>query len=162
MPRWIKQRNSYSCGPVAMLNVLKWAGLDVSYNQHFEEWSEHCRCDETGTNALGRALKKLSRFVLVGKPESSNLRRIKSQAKRGCGIILYSAAFDFTEPGLIACHLSFIPEATKYSVFMTNGAFGHSYIPDYFFKQDYLGKWNVRPGNERFPTAPIMWACERK
>ena len=36
--RWIRQRNSYTCGPVAIMNLLKWLGEPTSYAKDFEYW----------------------------------------------------------------------------------------------------------------------------
>lgn len=33
MPRYTKQRDTYGCGPVAVINALKWAGKDISLNK---------------------------------------------------------------------------------------------------------------------------------
>lgn len=48
-PRYIKQRDHHSCGPVALLNALKWAGYKVSYNKHFRSIYRSCKCSDTGT-----------------------------------------------------------------------------------------------------------------
>lgn len=34
MPRYAKQRDKYCCGPVAILNALKWSGQNVAYEKN--------------------------------------------------------------------------------------------------------------------------------
>jgi hypothetical protein len=34
MPRYARQKTMSECGPVAILNILKWAGWPVSYEKH--------------------------------------------------------------------------------------------------------------------------------
>ncbi len=41
--RYIKQVDRTSCGPVALINVLKWLGCDVSYNNFI--YMSKCICD---------------------------------------------------------------------------------------------------------------------
>ena len=33
--RYVKQKDQYSCGPIAIMNALKWAGLQTTYKTHF-------------------------------------------------------------------------------------------------------------------------------
>lgn len=47
--RYVRQRNQYSCGPVAVLNAMKWAGMPVTAKDHLKWVSEECKADRTGT-----------------------------------------------------------------------------------------------------------------
>lgn len=49
MPRYIKQKDDFSCGPIALLNVRLWAGQSVSYKQNYKECRVICKCSEEGT-----------------------------------------------------------------------------------------------------------------
>jgi len=43
--RFVKQRDEYSCAPVALLNLCKWAGVGCAYNDDLYCWiKEHCEC----------------------------------------------------------------------------------------------------------------------
>jgi len=62
--RYVRQRDNTSCGPVALINILKWQGLDVCYDEYIH-FMRHL-CDHTpgadgGTTEIGmrRALKSL-------------------------------------------------------------------------------------------------------
>ncbi len=40
--RYSNQYTQSDCGPVAALNILKWAGWDVTYKQHIKHLKEEC------------------------------------------------------------------------------------------------------------------------
>ena len=64
MVRYIKQRDHTSCGPVAVINILKWLGYKVSYDSFIHSARYLCGHEpgpEGGTNITGveKALKHL-------------------------------------------------------------------------------------------------------
>lgn len=51
MPRFTKQRDRYSCGPVAILNALRWSGTDAPYEDLIDILQKVCNCEPgRGTN----------------------------------------------------------------------------------------------------------------
>ena len=42
--RWIAQKNKFSCGPVAVLNVLKWLEIEINYNKDYCKYKRKCKC----------------------------------------------------------------------------------------------------------------------
>jgi len=45
MPRYVKQRDEYSCAPVALLNLCKWAGVSCAYDSERYRWIKtRCNC----------------------------------------------------------------------------------------------------------------------
>ena len=48
--RWIAQKNKFSCGPIAILNILKWVGFPVSYKKDYNFWKKKCKCNCFGTH----------------------------------------------------------------------------------------------------------------
>ena len=65
MVRYIKQRDTYSCGPVALINVLKWSGANKTYkDMPRAQRMVKCSYKEGGTDSidLHRALKKQKSF----------------------------------------------------------------------------------------------------
>ena len=72
--RWIKQRNRFSCAPIAMLNIRKWAGGKISYQRNYQEMCRLCECSpESGSPKWLNVLESMSdlritklRFPLVG------------------------------------------------------------------------------------------------
>ncbi len=55
-----KQRNHFSCGPIAILNALKWRDKKASYNSHYKKLVEQCNTTKEGTSDadLERVLRK--------------------------------------------------------------------------------------------------------
>lgn len=49
--RWCRQRDRHSCGPVAALNALKWAGVPATYKNMYRKLYKLCWTDEKGTFA---------------------------------------------------------------------------------------------------------------
>ena len=45
MPRYLRQPNTNGCGPVALMNAFKWAGLEFSYDEQKELFYALCHCE---------------------------------------------------------------------------------------------------------------------
>ena len=43
--RWIKQRNNFSCATIAILNLMKWLGLRISYKRDYNRIRKKLHCD---------------------------------------------------------------------------------------------------------------------
>ena len=92
MVRFNKQYDNYSCGPVAILNALKWAGYNCTYKQDFHFIKELCECvnepDWQGTHYLNlsSALKEYRiKFKFIRKP---SLFQIVTHLEKGGAVIL--------------------------------------------------------------------------
>lgn len=50
--RYARQKNDYGCGPVAILNAMKWANPKdaISYKDTYERIEINCRTDRDGTD----------------------------------------------------------------------------------------------------------------
>ena len=66
MIRYIKQRDKYSCGPVAIMNVLKWAGAEFSYQGKIKLFQQLCFCKPS--NGTSHASLNYSRPPRQWKP----------------------------------------------------------------------------------------------
>ena len=42
--RYVRQRNQFTCGPVAVLNAVRWAGGRARFEDKFDDYVERCRC----------------------------------------------------------------------------------------------------------------------
>lgn len=58
MPRYVKQKDNFNCGPVAVINTLKWLGFNISYDW-LSDVRDACQCTRNGTSDLDfeKALK---------------------------------------------------------------------------------------------------------
>jgi|3_EtaG_2_1085321.scaffolds.fasta_scaffold02560_19 hypothetical protein len=61
--RYISQRNRYSCGPIAILNIMKWAGYDVTY-KYLGTLKKYCGTTRQGTKESG-LVSGLNKFQLL-------------------------------------------------------------------------------------------------
>jgi len=99
MPRYIRQRDNYSCGPVALMNAIKWTGVTktTSYAM-LPSWRLICRTrkvEGTSFSDLFRAVK-IARlfaplFVKKAKPKVK-LGDIDAHLKHGGAVILGSVS----------------------------------------------------------------------
>ena len=91
--RFCKQRDQYSCGAVAVLNVLKWAGCKVTYS-NLPALRKLCKCNQpngTKKQDLESALKALGiRFKRYTRP---TLKMMDTHLDGG-GIVLLNYCFD--------------------------------------------------------------------
>ena len=61
-PRYAKQPDSYSCGPIAILNALKWAGNKVTIRDHLKSLKVLCKCEIDGEK-FGTAHKDFDKAI---------------------------------------------------------------------------------------------------
>ena len=77
-----KQRDRYSCGPVAILNALRWAGMDARYEDYIDILRIVCQCEVgEGTNPadFDKALRFLATAIFrvrrVHRPRLGDIER---------------------------------------------------------------------------------------
>lgn len=92
MTQYIKQRDKFRCGPVAILNSLRWAGADIS-TSYVYELTDKCAATPTngGTShhALDRILREdgkgLLEVDLILKPR---MYEVEEHLQKGGSVIL--------------------------------------------------------------------------
>ncbi len=90
-PKYFKQRDKFRCGPVAILNALKWAGVAVTVKHDLPRLCRLCSCVDSGIQheAMNRGLRKAGRghFTtrLVWHPK---LHEIENHLRSGGAIIV--------------------------------------------------------------------------
>jgi len=82
MPNYVKQHDNYSCGPVAIINLCKWAGKNVSYKNDFAKITKMCKCKspngtfpENFNKCLRKCLKKCTKIQEVIKPSMKQINK---------------------------------------------------------------------------------------
>lgn len=98
MTQYIKQRDTFRCGPVAIVNSLRWAGVDIATNYVYELTD---KCLTTPTNggtphyAFDRVLRENGKDVievnLVLKPR---MHEIEEHLKKGGAVALNYLWYD--------------------------------------------------------------------
>lgn len=94
MPRYCKQRDQYRCGPIAILNALKWAGKKVTYKKHIERLTRECKCKApkgTWWFDITRVLRKYG--FSIYKRRVLSAKEIKKHLSNG-GAIIVNAYWD--------------------------------------------------------------------
>lgn len=98
MPRYVKQRNTYSCGVIAVINALKWAGYNFTYDQLYNVLSEVLQTNsEIGTEEkyLDKVLKLFgSKVFSVTHVKSINFKQLNKEIEEGHAVILLTHTDD--------------------------------------------------------------------
>jgi hypothetical protein len=89
MLRYTKQFNESSCGPVALLNAIKWAGYVATNKSHLRYYKNLCKYNEgTYSKDLHRALKTVPELKIVKRSRSLTLCKLDKQLDIGNAVIL--------------------------------------------------------------------------
>lgn len=103
--RYVKQRDHYSCGPVAIMNVLKWVGVRFNYRDRIKAFQEACSCIPTrGTNhsSFDRALRQIVGLlpvdVRVRRVHRPKLSQMEEHLRSG-GIVVLNYRWEAEEEG---------------------------------------------------------------
>lgn len=83
---YIKQRDNFRCGPVLVLNTLRWAGLDVPYNYVYD-LTEKCECtvpEGTQFTEFNRTLREEAEGILdITMVRRPSITRIEEHLHNG-------------------------------------------------------------------------------
>ena len=96
-PRWIKQTDQFSCGPIAIANALKWSGEEFSWTTHGKGLKRDCKVSKeygTETKDLNAALRKYCASTLSIVPRKRLKLATIVDHVEGRGAVL----LDFTWP----------------------------------------------------------------
>lgn len=93
--RYIKQRDTYSCGSVAVINALKWAGYKITYNSHIKRIKKLTRnnIDGVRNEDMIKALRKYKGIKATFK-RSISLKEANKQLEKGNSLII---GFDYRD-----------------------------------------------------------------
>ena len=85
--RYTRQYDKTSCGPVALVNALKWAGMKVPWRDSKQHWIKLTRCrNGTSPQDLNIAIRQYFPNARRIKP---HIRKIERHLKNGGGIIIH-------------------------------------------------------------------------
>lgn len=98
MPRYIKQRDNFRCGPVAIANAIKWAGGDFSFRKN-KKWLDEVANTTAPTGTwpvhFHRALRKVGgeHFTITKRrleklTPTQSIRLIRKHLKSGGAVIM--------------------------------------------------------------------------
>lgn len=92
MPRYVRQRDRFRCGPVAILNALKWAGSDATARL-LPKLSRETKCDPhypgTWKEDLAVILRKRGKkYFSIRQDSRSSLKKIEECLRDGGSVLL--------------------------------------------------------------------------
>jgi hypothetical protein len=134
--RWIRQRTSSSCGPVALMNLKKWLDHSVSYARDFEYWKRKCRCKKYGTALpdFVRALYSIN-DIKISPRTVPNIGIISEALYQDKAVVMKSAYY--TPQGLEG-HYFLITDQTDKSFFCVNLSGKHFWVSKSIFAVHWL------------------------
>ena len=136
--RWIAQKTSTGCGPVALLNIKKWLGNSVSYKKDFQEMHQKCKTKDFGTELkyFVKNLYKIDGIKILPRnyPTTAQLSAYINEDI----IILMKAAIP-CDDGVIG-HYFIISEQTEKSFFCVNVFQKHLWMSKASFDMWFLQK----------------------
>jgi hypothetical protein len=156
--RWIRQRNSHSCVPVAILNMLKWAGVSITYKNNIRFWKKKVGHTQDGAHIrdYSRIFSKIPNVKLKRKTRPS-LEGIDRALSEGNAVLLRSA---WEMDGNIHRHILLITGRTEKSLFLTNTFRGHGWFEKSLVKAWYMEEHRLRSGT--YPTAWFIKKIQTK
>lgn len=131
--RYTRQRDRYSCGPVAIVNYLKWMGYPVSLNSVSNVLKKHSQCvPDRGTrpNNLSRTLRELGKIYgfEVKRITSSIGIELRAKARKqslkflsthGCSFIFHTHHYNYNYR-IWHGHYTFVPRITNKYMYTVN------------------------------------------
>jgi hypothetical protein len=119
MVRWLGQRDEFRCGPIALVNILKWAGIKEFEGHRVNEklakgyLTARCWTDKDGTNEITflALLRNIPELAVTWQRRPVTRWDIKWCLKSG-GIILLEAPWWNSKKREFEWHYSLIVETT--------------------------------------------------
>jgi hypothetical protein len=147
MTRYIKQRDHFSCLPVAILNMRKWLGDRVSYRRNYRKARTECGATP-GIGSDRSTFAEVTRFANRTRMFSPTVQKIDEALAAGNAVVLRSSwgkAFGWS-------HIFLVTKRTERSFFCVNTFAGHRWFRKTVFEGHYL---------QKHPDAPVAWVIRR-
>jgi hypothetical protein len=134
--RWIRQRNGFSCGPVAIMNLLKWLGESVSYETDYPFWRKRLGCESWGT-PLKLFVKNLYGLegVKITPRNCPSLGLLDDALTSGRAVVMKSA---YLERGTMMGHYFLVTAITEKSLYCVNLNYRHGWVSKAAFQHHWL------------------------
>lgn len=157
--RYCGQRNQFSCGPIAILNILKTFRKNISYKSHYKTLFKQTGCDKNGTfdNGLENCLKKQKLcYSIVRQP---TIHDINDALKKGPIIFGY---YDPNHEGHYAVITEYreLDGLGRKSYFFINASNGHFHKTAVWVDEALLEQ-ELFSSDVREPGFPKLWVFPR-
>lgn len=120
MPRYIRQRLRQSCGPIVLMNAVKWAGYSLNRVEYLPHFAELCGY-QIGSSfgiyceSLHEAILATPEVKLVKRLERPTLRQLDRFLDKGHAAIVRYAHRS-------GCHYVLVPKRTAKFYYCVNGS----------------------------------------
>lgn len=92
-PRWVGQRDEYNCGPIAVANAAKWAGVGFNWKKDWKALRKLCDCvvgQGTTNEGMEKALRAtLGKTFRVVRRKSWKIDRVFDHLERR-GMVIFA------------------------------------------------------------------------
>ena len=152
--RWIRQRTWSGCGPVALLNLLKWLGEPVTYAKDYNYWRDKCCCDREGTplNCFVEALYSIEGIKI--QPRSVPSIEVIDQALLSGRAVLMKSS-----QGLEDGHFFLVADRGPKHFFCVNGDGEHAWMTKAAFRSFWLQHYPYYC--DECGVAPYAWIVRK-
>lgn len=131
--RFIKQKNSYSCVPVAFLNIMKWLGVRTTYKENYHLWKMAVNTDKDGS-AFKYWFPALNALPHI-KVNEIKVTDISNYLSKNIIILLCSAWYYGLD---IQKHMLLVVKEKDDKFFCVNTCNGHEWLAKSIFAEYYL------------------------
>ena len=163
-PRFVKQKDKFRCGPIAIINALRWAGIDIKYNE-VKPIGELCGCVAQGgcvpikfDLALRKKVGEYFKVKLVAAPIFPEIE----EHLRSNGIIVLYYRWVQDSKNKTGCHYTLITGISDSggTVYIVN----RSRIEKTFrgVRRKTFMKWELRFRNVYDPEIVMAWFLSPK
>jgi hypothetical protein len=86
MPRYLGQRDSFRCGPIAIINIMKWAGYYCTEKKDLKRIAKQLkttRCNGTSDTPIDKLLKQLNGIKATKGRAVTRTSRIDKELDKG-------------------------------------------------------------------------------
>ena len=118
--KYVKQKDTYTCGPVALINVLRWAGQLKVNPKYLKAIKAICFTDKnqgTYSKEFDRAIKYFRPIIKIKTKKKPDLKDIDNCVDKG-GIVVIGYVYKFHE--IEQAHFALIIGRTKTRYILVN------------------------------------------
>lgn len=161
MPRYVRQRDLISCGPLAILNALKWAGIRATVGRDYKRLRRLTGVTASyGTTSfdMDRVLFK-TRGLMVRRARKNTMRELQKHLEKGGAVVA-------------VCHSHFRPKFGKeghalFIIGMTRSKKSFKVVNGYQGRTNMLMRRsifvdNMRESHEYNWHVPRFWLISKK
>lgn len=120
MKKYVKQFDDFSCGPIAIINVLKFLGMPTNLKQ-LTKYKKACKTTSyhgTFEDDLNEALHRLiGKYAKVNQLEKKKFTTTRKMLRKGCCAVFLCPTYE-------GYHIELLFQKDRYTLFEINNGMG--------------------------------------